>query len=76
MKKNNKTFILKYIAFISIMAGVIILLLQAIQYGSFFTPSDFLHHENFALILVFFSLGILTSLFIIFGYKHRKGKKK
>lgn len=76
MSKKNTRFYLIFTSYMIVMVAIIILLQQGIQHGVFFEPGDFLHHENFALILVFFALGILTSVFVIFGFKHKKGSKK
>jgi len=60
---TNKQAVLILILFS--LTALVILLHQLTHYGMLFNLNDFLHHENFAIILVVFGLGIFLGIFAI-----------
>ena len=50
---------------LALISAITILIEQQIAWGIFFDIEDFLHHENFAAILIAFATGIIFTLIIL-----------
>ena len=55
---------LRFLAYLLLTIGFLILLHQALVYGKWFESRDFLHHENLAAVLFAFAAGTLTADFL------------
>jgi len=65
-------FFLQVLAFVFLLAAAVILVEQYITWGVFFEAGDFLHHENFAVILVVIAMTIVIILAVSTKQKKRR----
>jgi hypothetical protein len=61
--------------FFVLLIATIIFLDQVYYWNVFFEPSDFLHHENLALLCIAFATGIIFTWLILRHYNSRKTRR-
>jgi len=71
MKMKKSTIVI--IIIVLLLGAGAILIHQLVNWGMLFNPDDFLHHENFALLLVAFAGGLSVPVIVVFWRKN-KGK--
>ena len=62
---QTTSYWLKVFAAAFIAGGIAVLIHQVIYWNVIFEPSDFLHHENFSVILIGVGIAILVTIALI-----------
>jgi len=67
---NKTSYWLKIFGAACILAGVVIAIHQTVTWNVIFEADDFLHHENFTIILIGIGVAVLVTVALI-GKKNR-----